>query len=359
MSDYPIGFLGEIRMFAGSFAPNGWALCDGSALPISLYEQLYNLLGNAFGGDGNTTFALPDLRGRVPLHMGNGSGLTPRTIGWSGGNERVTLSAEQMPAHSHVLSGVAVPATDRTPNQSSLLADSEREIYAPPAHPVAMSPSSVATAGGGSPHDNMQPFACVTFIIAIDGVYPSVYAATPLPRTTDSSSADAYTGEIKLFAGDYTPPGWMTCDGQRLLIGKNGALFAVVGTTYGGNGREFFALPDLRGRVPVHPQSSRPLGDAGGNAAVTLTGDTIPAHSHSLAASSAAANSTEVDGNMLGTLSGDGELYAANAAAADLVPLSPKTLAPSGGGQAHNNMQPYLTVTFMICVEGYDPRTGL
>ena len=162
-------FYGEIRMFAGNFAPDGWAFCDGQLLPILQYETLFNLIGTTFGGDGQTTFALPDLRGRVPVHQGNGV-----TLGEAFGSESVFLSTQQIPAHvhSHV---AAVPAGNTTP-LGKLAADTGTTmIYADGQGASQASASATAVAGGGQPHQNMMPYQGVNFIISVSGfsIYPS------------------------------------------------------------------------------------------------------------------------------------------------------------------------------------------
>jgi microcystin-dependent protein len=155
-------FIGEIRMFAGNFAPREWAFCDGRLLPISQNQALYSILGTTYGGDGRENFALPDLRGRVALHPGNGPGLTERRLGDEGGAEQVTLSEAEMPEHSH---GVTSAGDGQTIRSLSYFG-TEKEV---PQKTTEIS----EPAGGGQPHDNMPPFQAVNFIIAIQGIYPS------------------------------------------------------------------------------------------------------------------------------------------------------------------------------------------
>lgn len=161
-------FLGEIRMFAGNFAPRGWAICDGQILPISRNTALFALLGTTYGGDGRTTFALPDLRNRAPMHWGDGPGLTPRTLGETGGSEHVTLSQAQIPTHNHPL--LAVPHAGSVPfPEGAALADAP--VYA--AHPsTTLAVQTVQPAGGDTPHNNMMPSLALQFIIALEGVFP-------------------------------------------------------------------------------------------------------------------------------------------------------------------------------------------
>ena len=162
-------YVGEIRMFAGNFAPAGWMFCEGQLLPISEYETLFNLIGTTYGGDGQSTFALPDLRGRVPIHFGNGF-----TLAETGGVETVTLTVSQIPAHSHPLLGTTVNGTSPNPG-GNLLAQTAATIQPYTVEPAtnSMNPASIGSVGGSQPHDNLQPFLCVDFIISLFGIFPS------------------------------------------------------------------------------------------------------------------------------------------------------------------------------------------
>jgi microcystin-dependent protein len=163
-------FLGEIRMFAGNFAPVGWALCDGQILPIIQSVALFSILGTQYGGDGVTTFALPNLQGRVAVHEGNGF-----VIGQTGGEQAVTLTASQMPAHNHAAQCVNAKATKPNPVGNVWAQDAAGTTaeYSSAAPNAAMGGAAIGVAGGGQPHDNMQPYLVVTFIIALQGIFPS------------------------------------------------------------------------------------------------------------------------------------------------------------------------------------------
>ncbi|MCX6874431.1 MAG: tail fiber protein [Verrucomicrobia bacterium] len=169
-------FLGEIKLFAGNFAPVGYHICDGSLLAISQNDALFALLGTMFGGDGIQTFALPDLRGRVPVHMGTGAGLSTRIIGQVGGEENHTLLTAEMPAHSHT-----TPAT-RASSQPATETDPAGRVFAVPTDggltygataSVSLGGTATASNGGGQAHNNLQPYACVNMIIALEGIFPS------------------------------------------------------------------------------------------------------------------------------------------------------------------------------------------
>ncbi|MDM7855482.1 phage tail protein [Cellulomonas alba] len=165
-------YIGEIRMFAGTFAPVGWAFCDGSLIPISQNDTLYALLGTTYGGDGLSTFALPDLRGRVPIHQGQGPGLSARTIGERAGTESVTLTTTQLPSHTHAVVAALVPATTGSPAGATWAATSAPS-YTTGSTTNTMSPAALAPAGGSQPHENRVPSLGVSFIIATEGIFPS------------------------------------------------------------------------------------------------------------------------------------------------------------------------------------------
>lgn len=163
-------FLGEIRTFGGNFAPTGWAPCDGRLLPIQQYTALFSLLGTTYGGDGKVTFALPDLQGRAPMHWGDGPGLTPRRIGESAGSATVTLLQTEMPAHTHA-GGASLSSSSSLSPSGNVLGDAA--LYAAPPFTTMMSPMAVGVTGGSQPHENRMPYLGVTFIIALQGIFPS------------------------------------------------------------------------------------------------------------------------------------------------------------------------------------------
>jgi microcystin-dependent protein len=161
-------YVGEIRMFAGSFAPAGWMFCEGQLLPISENETLFQLIGTTYGGDGQTTFALPDLRGRIPVHQGAGF-----TLAQAGGEEKITLTVQQIPPHSHPFVASADSATQASPASRALARTNAINLYSATAPNVTMAAQAVSTAGGGQAHDNMQPYLSVNFIISLFGIFPS------------------------------------------------------------------------------------------------------------------------------------------------------------------------------------------
>lgn len=167
-------FVGEVRMFAGNFAPPGWALCDGQLLAVTQNDALFSLLGTIYGGDGESTFGLPDLRGRVPIHAGSGPGLSPRPLGAKGGAENVTLTVNQLPSHDHGPvrasrgTGVSNSPTNKLPANSP-----SSDLWIEDTATANLSTAALSNVGGSRSHTNLMPFLCINYIIALFGIYPS------------------------------------------------------------------------------------------------------------------------------------------------------------------------------------------
>jgi microcystin-dependent protein len=161
-------YVGEIRMFAGNFAPAGWNFCDGTPLPISEFETLFNLIGTTYGGDGQSTFAVPDLRGRLPIHMGGSF-----TLAQNGGVEDVTLTVQQIPAHNHIVVASANIATQQSPSNNLLAQSTLAQMYIQDIADQVLAANSITNTGGSQQHSNFQPYLCVNFIISLFGIFPS------------------------------------------------------------------------------------------------------------------------------------------------------------------------------------------
>ncbi len=236
-------FLGEIRWFAGNFTPEqGWMPADGRLLLIAQHEMVFSLIGTTYGGDGETTFALPDLRGRVPVGSGTGP-FGAVQVGELFGSTEVALTANQLPTHQHTVDG-------SVPTQST---------------------------GGDQPLTLFQPSLGITWLVARQGIFP------PFSGNGNFPASEPFLGQIIAFAGNFAPGGYSMAAGQLLPINQNQALFAIIGTTYGGNGQTNFALPDLRGRSPVGAGAeSVPQGQHTGSASIILQVANLPAHVHSL-----------------------------------------------------------------------------
>ena len=161
-------FLSEIRVFSFIFAPKGWALCNGQLLPINQNQALFSLLGNTYGGDGRVNFALPDLRGRVPIHVGNN-----RILGTRGGEQAHTVIIAELPTHTHVAQASAAPGTQNVPANNVMLSQRAAEIYRPPSNLAPMVAGTLSNVGGSQAHLNLQPFLTLNFCIALQGIFPS------------------------------------------------------------------------------------------------------------------------------------------------------------------------------------------
>ena len=171
-------YLAEIKMFGSSFAPKGYALCNGQIMAISQNTALFSLLGTTYGGNGTTTFALPDMQGRAPVHEGNGAGIDPVSLGEMAGEPNVTLTTNELPSHTHPISGAAIANSTPggTPASNTLFTNSNpNQLYAVALNPggISLAPQSITLTGGSQPHNNMQPYLALTFIIALQGVFPS------------------------------------------------------------------------------------------------------------------------------------------------------------------------------------------
>lgn len=164
-------YIGEIRMVGFNFPPAGWAMCDGQLISISQNDALFTLIGTTYGGDGQETFALPNLQSRLPMHAGTGPGLTNKVLAEAAGVESVTLSTQQIPVHTHPLLGAALPGADETP-QSNMTGQTFSNTYANLPPFVALNPGAVQPVGGSQPHENMHPFLVISFIISLYGVFP-------------------------------------------------------------------------------------------------------------------------------------------------------------------------------------------
>jgi microcystin-dependent protein len=160
-------YIGEIRMFAGTFAPLGWLFCEGQHLPISENEVLFQLIGTTYGGDGQSTFALPDLRGRIPIHWGNGY-----MVAETGGTEEVTLTVNQIPTHTHPALASEQGASERNP-ANAVLGQALSQIYIQDVPGTNLNPGAISPVGGSRPHTNFQPYLCINFIISLFGIFPS------------------------------------------------------------------------------------------------------------------------------------------------------------------------------------------
>lgn len=332
--------IGEIRLFAGAFAPQGWEFCAGQMLQISQNMALFNQIGANFGGDGISTFALPDLRGRTPVHIG---GVAPQ-MGNRGGSETVALTMAQLPGHTHQVNAAGTASTPKP--SGGLWAENGGAATAPYRQNQAggvMAAGAVATAGGGAAHENMQPFLALNFIIATEGTF-----------TTDPTPLIA---EVRPFAG--TPPltGWVPCTGALLNLKEYTVLATLIGETYGGSLKdETFAVPNLADRLAVGAGqgpglTNRPLASTGGVNSVALTLAQLAQHGHAAACYAGNGDSYEPSGAYWAA-DGGSDNYAATADDK----MAAGAFGNTGGGDAHENRQPFVAQNYAIAVSGAYPH---
>jgi microcystin-dependent protein len=346
-------FIGEIRMVAFNYAPAGWAVCDGSTRTRADYPELFDLLGSTYGGDGTTTFGLPDLQARIPIGDGQGDGLTGRRLGESGGQEAVAVATTEIPGHGHEF--LASPDDGKThdPGGALIAKQGGIDLYLIATEPnQQLHPAAVSVAGGSQPHDNIQKFLVLGFVISLKGDSPRGPAAATEP--------DPFLGEVRLMGRDKPPnESWAACDGLLLAVSQNTALFSLLSSVFGGNGTTTFGLPDLREAVamdagPGRGLSDRYLGETGGEPDVTLTQRQMPEHTHALLATSNPGEVKTPAPNTALARSSAGNAYQTNAGR--LVQMDPAAITSAGGSQAHTNMQPYLALRYMIAVQGRFPN---
>jgi microcystin-dependent protein len=358
-------YIGQISIFGFNFAPAGWAFCQGQLLPISQNVPLFAILGTTYGGDGTSTFALPNLQG-IPIGAGQGPRRSQYELGDAGGKTTVALTESQMPLHGHAFNALTEQATSGSADgnqlarafQAQAKTDNVANFYSanPDNARTALAPNAIVANGSGQPHNNMQPYLVLNFCLAMQGVTP--------PREGAPAARTPFLGEISICAFSVPPPNWALCEGQMLQVASHQALFSLLGTSYGGDGMRTFALPDLRGRAPLAFDGNNALGQIGGEEFHTLSDAEMPSHGHALMAD---AISTTGIGNMpsvatvLGRSSGvvvpgdtpfSADLYSTDAANAA---LGGQSIGTSGGGQAHENRMPSLVVSFCINMDPNAP----
>lgn len=339
--------LGEIRVFAGNYAPSGWALCNGQMMSVSNYQALYSILGTSYGGNGSSTFALPNLCGRVPMGAGQGSGLSNYALGSTGGSSTITYTVANLPAHSHTITinGSADAANSDTP-KGALPATTGSNSYATSANGSMASGTlsvTVGADGGNAPQNNMQPYLGLSYIIALQGIY--------------QGADQPYLGEIRLYAGSIIPDGWHACDGSSIQTMQNQALYSLIGTTYGGTSTAF-CLPDLRSRVPINQGANAGIayveGTNGGEESQTLTQAQMAKHTHTATAVmqvySGIGNANTPIGNYPAINPQRGNEFTTTTTSSST--LTTIATNATGSGMAVSNVQPYCTIQYIICTSG-------
>lgn len=333
------GAIGEVRLFAVSHTIDNWLPCDGQSLAVARYTKLFQIIGNRFGGDGSTTFSLPDLRSRVVISADTASGFA---FASRYGEEQHLLTVEELPAHTHTVS-VTSQSSNSTSGFGNVLATSADPCYSGGPRNVFLHPEAlVPSPGGTQPHTNLQPYLVLEYRICTEGYYPQ------------DDLGEGWIGEIVMLAFSKQLRNWLPCDGRVLPASLYGTLAQLLGTTYG-NPTNAVQLPDLRGRTPVASGDSpgltpRPLGSSGGSAGVELTLQQMPQHSHMLYSGSGTPDSgTSPESRMYAV----GSHFSSGSAEGQ---LAADALASTGGSLPHNNIQPCLALQAVICVAGLFPE---
>jgi microcystin-dependent protein len=337
----PSPYVGEVRIFAGDYAPGGWAMCDGAELFAGDNPELFGLIGATYGGDGVDTFAVPDLRARVPLHTGAGAA-TAYSLGDSGGVEQVTLAPGHLPPHAHGVTA-STGAGLYSNATGNVLADGSVFLFNETSPDTLMAATAVAPAGGSpNAHENRMPFIALNYIVALTAQEPP----DSLP----------FVGEVRVVAFEEVPSGWARCQGQEIPVEQNSALFGIIGTIYGGDGTATFAVPDISDSVVVGAGAPDGLstyfeGNTGGAAAAAAE---VPTHSHRLRAYSSSGNLQEPGPARSLARSGGGITYQSNVTT-NLTTMSPAAVQTTGGSATHNNLQPILVLHHIIALDGQVP----
>ncbi|MBS1771415.1 MAG: tail fiber protein [Bacteroidetes bacterium] len=380
--------LGEIKLFAGNFVPDGFLLCDGSVYQISNYPMLFSKIGKIYGGDGISTFGVPNLLGRVPVCNGQAAGNPNFTLGQTGGVQNVTLTANQVGVHMHTGQYAAspqlqinlqIPASTGAASSTSPAGNmftttpAGYEMYdsTPPAagQPVAM-PGTVSFTTAQQtgtnttqnlPHPNDQPYQCINYIIDAFDMYD-----------------EPILGEICIFTYNFVPVNFAECNGAMLSTGQSAALYSLLGNVYGSSGAGKFALPDLRGRLAAGADmahktniTNRALGQSGGVTSVALSTNQLPPHIHPVQIGTTGKTSWPVTPNIANTANPANAMLAKVGGETMYSTTSNSTMAVLNGGSLtgamqvnpntsgnipHDNVQPVMALCYAICTNGIYPQ---
>ncbi|MEE1943782.1 tail fiber protein [Pedobacter sp. KR3-3] len=347
-------FIGEVRLYAGDKAPDGWVICDGRALDINQYMDLYVMLRETFGGDGQY-FNVPDLRGRVPVHVGNKTDTVKLALADKAGAESVALSADNLPPHSHsfyVTENNGNSNLDEYVFISTTLDGNKAPISTYSAYDVnkkvKMSADSIVSTGAATSAPTLQPFLAMNYIICYEGVM---------------SIVENYIGEVKLFPfwNDRLAKDWVQCNGQILPINSSTKnLSTILLTQYGGDGQTNFGVPDLNGRTPVGGSPNDPLyafGKKLGAMATTLTHNNMPDHRHDVRVADGDGTAVSPEGNLLATVKNvaPGTHYLKGDPSGNLATMDENTVGKTGGATPVSNVQPVIGLVLAVALNGIYP----
>ncbi|MDK2867457.1 MAG: hypothetical protein PWP51_2346 [Clostridiales bacterium] len=349
--------VGEIKIFAGNFAPKNWAYCDGQMLSKEKYKALYDLIGTTYGSDGDSTFALPDLRGRVPVHKGTGTGLSTYQLGQKRGEASVQLKEYQLPKHTHVFYVSTQPATDTNPH-NLLIANSKINLYKDAKSSekrVAMASETISETGGGKPHTNLQPFTSIAYIICINEETP-----TEGDAGSDEVLMDQFIGEVRAFSYYNVPKGWLRCNGKSFGINKYSSLYGVIDDQFGGKSHVEFNVPNITERIVIHRNNDFRVGFMGGTEKVSINNSEMPKHTHSLRAIDEVADENLCDSEYMiarANFPDSRNLKVYRNQKENLVAMSSAAISATGESSAHDNVMPSLSLQYCIAYKGtYPPR---
>ncbi len=343
-----MAYMGEVKLVAYDFVPRDYMRCDGRLLKIDGHTALFALLGTRYGGDGRTTFGLPNLQVRVPI-----SSKSKTLVGTTGGRYEVTLDAANIPPHSHGINVASESAEETTPDDTIFAAAAPRaqSVYAPPgagAH-GKLRQESIGNSGRSEPHSNMQPTIALNYVISAYGFFPPKGG----PQGGADDGDEDYIGDIRAFPYAVVPREWAPCDGKILQIQSNQSLYSLIGTTFGGDGKTTFALPDMRGFLACGAGTldthTHKHGQRFGSETVAIDPDQMPPHSHDLVTVDAAASEAAGAGNLL---SSQAPIYT-QAKYKDL--MHQDVIEENLGGADHSNIMPYTTANYCIKVDGLFP----
>lgn len=347
--------MGEIKLFAFNFAPIDWKFCDGALLTTANNQHLASLLGSTYGGDGINTFALPDMRERVPIGIGRGEKLSKYwQLGEKFGEEKVRLTDGNLPSHSHCCY-ISNDEGNTDGPESSLLssAKGEYKIYSPlenKSKMMYMHSDSITHTGENLPHENMMPSMALNYCICTNGIDPR-----------GEEEDEPFVGEIKIFANNFAPLGFMQCHGSQMSINDyNYPLFSLIQYTFGRFGNNF-SLPDLRGKVVAHRGAKLWFTESIGFEYAELTPLNTPSHNHYMKVSSQRGTESVPLFDVvpaIGNIGSGFKIQEINIYCNDekkTSKMSQIMLQAEGFDEKHENRQPYLALNYCICVDGNFP----
>lgn len=352
-------FVGEVRLYAGDKVPDGWLLCDGSSKDINRYYDLYATIGETFGGDGHSSFNVPDLRGRVPVHMGNLNDTVKLNLADKVGSEMIELTAAHLPKHNHDFYVTEDKADSVSPDGAFIATTldgnkAELSTYAAydDSKKIQMNAASIASAGVTTKVSTVQSFIAINYIICYEGAMTVV---------------ENYIGEVKLFPlwNDRLAKDWIPCNGQMMQINSGTKdLAGILKTQYGGDGTTNFGIPDLRGRVPVGGVLGDPLYSFGKKLGVmqtNLDANNMPPHRHGVKVADGDGTQPSPLNNFLANVVGAagvsaGMHYLKNGKpSGNLSKMDSNVVGNTGNGSPISNVQPVLGFVFAIAPKGIYP----